>query len=774
MRKKVLLTIFLSLLCALAAKSQINLTGQAVDFSSGDAIPLVQISITAIGDSNTTKSTVSDMSGRYMLNNIRPGMYLLQAVSPAYEEYCDTVRLRMPSASNTIVKDIPLVPSSHSMQEVTVKGNRAVSHADRVSYTFTEKQIKTARQALDLMTFVEDLRLNVQSGKLERMNGGAVKVLLNGANATSNELKSIPPSKIRRVDYYEIPPVRFGTGMTVVNVITKSLDNGMGAGVDITSAVSTGFVNGSAYFNTKHGKSQFTADYSVGFRNYRDRHTASTQLFHLLSGDETLFSYSKDHFGYCEQYVSLKYNYSDDDKKMFQLKLSPFYETRFSNGSGSITSNNSDKTELSDDDSRSRGLAIDTYYSKKSQSGNEFAANLVGTYHNSRQSMVWQENSDEKLNMKDDMRQRADKLSIAGEANYTWNYPAGSLTVGIKSLSAWASAPISSVMTGYKEYTTKSSSSENIFYGEYYKSKGSYMFKIGARMGVTALKSGGNTFSRFMVLPTVVVARNFKHGIRAQYSLQTESTIPSLSDISEGAAMLNSRLIRKGTTELKCGYNLNNILSFTKRGKLIDLTLAVVADYSSSPIHTCYAHTNINSREYVMAVSQNFAYDCQYGGFYQVGMKLFGEALQFRVYGLLLKQIAKESYEHSYDNFYSPVFVDIQYKKPSWGISYTTAIKSSSLDGTMLSRDENQSHLQAYYQTGGWRFGLGCMWMLTKSKYHGEIRHNPVYAKISETEIADNKSMITLSVSFNFRKGKRQTFSQKITNNDSDNGLFKK
>ena len=74
-----------------------------------------------------------------------------------------------------------------------------------------------------------------------------------------------------------------------------------------------------------------------------------------------MLSYKKDHFGYCEQYASLKYNYSDEDKTMFQLKLSPFHETRFSTGSGSLTINSAEKKEISDDNSRSSGFVVDTY-----------------------------------------------------------------------------------------------------------------------------------------------------------------------------------------------------------------------------------------------------------------------------------------------------------------------------------------------------------------------------------------------------------------------------
>ena len=75
--------------------------------------------------------------------------------------------------------------------------------------------------------------------------------------------------------------------------------------------------------------------------------------------------------------------------------------------------------------------------------------------------------------------------------------------------------------------------------------------------------------------------------------------------------MLNSRLVRKGAANLKSGYNLYNLLSFTKRGKYIDITLAALSDYDSAPIHTSFAQTRIKSREYIMAISQRM-HECMH------------------------------------------------------------------------------------------------------------------------------------------------------------------
>jgi hypothetical protein len=79
--------------------------------------------------------------------------------------------------------------------------------------------------------------------------------LINGIEASDNQIKSIAPTNVVRVEYFDIPPTRFVTRAdTVVNIVTRNPEKGYSYGADITSAFITGFVNGSAYGNYTKGK----------------------------------------------------------------------------------------------------------------------------------------------------------------------------------------------------------------------------------------------------------------------------------------------------------------------------------------------------------------------------------------------------------------------------------------------------------------------------------------------------------------------------------------
>ena len=72
---------------------------------------------------------------------------------------------------------------------------------------------------------------NDKNGKRPTI-GNNVKILLNGISASDIDLKGIPANKIVKVEYYNIPPARYADAGTLINVITKKLDNGVNAGVE--------------------------------------------------------------------------------------------------------------------------------------------------------------------------------------------------------------------------------------------------------------------------------------------------------------------------------------------------------------------------------------------------------------------------------------------------------------------------------------------------------------------------------------------------------------
>jgi hypothetical protein len=86
--------------------------------------------------------------------------------------------------------------------------------------------------------------------------------------------------------------------------------------------------------------------------------------------------------------------------------------------------------------------------------------------------------------------------------------------------------------------------------------------------------------------------------------------------------------------------------------------------------------------------------------------------------------------------------------------------------------DENNSHLDVYYQRKNIRVGAACYWLFTKAKYPSETIPNNVLINRGNTYIDNNRSMITLNFSWNFSKGKNLSVDKKISNSDSSTGLF--
>ena len=75
------------------------------------------------------------------------------------------------------------------------------------------------------------------------MNGKSLKILVNGVEATDNDLKSIPVDKIKNVEYYTTPPARYADVGTLINIKTQPLDAGYAAGFDVMQAMWTAFNN---------------------------------------------------------------------------------------------------------------------------------------------------------------------------------------------------------------------------------------------------------------------------------------------------------------------------------------------------------------------------------------------------------------------------------------------------------------------------------------------------------------------------------------------------
>lgn len=268
--KKVIGLIILSVFfCKIDA--QIILRGNICSTAS-EPIPFVNIAL--FSSTDTTKlicGGITDTEGNYILPSTRPGKYRIMISAIGYSTIERELYLRMPSAGNIVTRNFTIGETTTALDEVVIKASRKTNHVDKSVYTFSKEQIKNARYSNDLLNGIEDLSIDVMSNKISKLGGGSVKILINGVNATDNDLKSIPADKVLKVEYYDMPPARYATVSTLVNVITKRLDTGWNGGIEATHAFSTGFGNDDFYIKHIVGNHQLALNYELRYRDYNEQ-----------------------------------------------------------------------------------------------------------------------------------------------------------------------------------------------------------------------------------------------------------------------------------------------------------------------------------------------------------------------------------------------------------------------------------------------------------------------------------------------------------------------
>lgn len=158
----------------------------------------------------------------------------------------------------TRIGNVRMQADAYQLNKVVVKGNLRTDHGDHATYTFNDEQVKNARHSQDLITNIPGIITDPVTGKTKSIVNKKLKVLINNVAMTSdNDLKSIAANKIKKVEYYDAPPSRYGDCDILVNIITKPLDTGYAVGYDVKTAFTTGFVNGNAYYKYNKGYSQF-------------------------------------------------------------------------------------------------------------------------------------------------------------------------------------------------------------------------------------------------------------------------------------------------------------------------------------------------------------------------------------------------------------------------------------------------------------------------------------------------------------------------------------
>lgn len=159
-----------------------------------ESIPFANIALYQANDTiSIVKGTASDLAGKYLLQDIDSGNYILKVSYIGYKTVSLPVHIIKDLTQNIILES-----DSQSLTEVVVEGKRSIRSIDKTSYTFTTTQIDKAKDGRDLIATLPNLHIDKTTNSLSTINGKSIMILINGIKATDDDLKLIPADKIKK------------------------------------------------------------------------------------------------------------------------------------------------------------------------------------------------------------------------------------------------------------------------------------------------------------------------------------------------------------------------------------------------------------------------------------------------------------------------------------------------------------------------------------------------------------------------------------------------
>lgn len=661
------------------------------------------------------------------------------------------------------------------IQEVILKSQRKKQFADKAVYTFDKEALEKARYAKDLLRTLPELQLDPVANTITSTKGGTTLFLINGIEATDMQIRSIAPSEVVKVEYYDIPPARWATRAdTVVNILTRSTETGYVFGADVSTALNTGFVNGSAYADYTKGKNNFGLEYSLNFRDYNDRRVNSIYDYQLNGKHYRSDENRKDHFGYTFQNIALRYTRLVPDDYAFQAKLNMDVFNRFSKGVGQsvFTEDN-----LKEEHNMFKNIGsdyvipkLDLYYSKKIGEKDELSINVVGSHYTANTTETareWIVGSG--LSVYDnDMVLKAKQTSLVGELAHAHDFTAGKLSSGYRISRSSISNDLNN-LAGYSQYNV--SYLEQYFYTEFAGKADRLSYRIGAGLTNIHNKSAENTFDEWTFTPKVILAYQIKNNQNVRFTASYNPVSPWSNALSSNVVQLAPNIVQRGNPFLKSQQVFSNNLTYSFNNKYFDFNAGLFYRYTNRVINQYYVQDEaLNGYALTYENGKNGQrYGVQLTGSY----KPFGSSL------LVIKAVITPTSETVrtskgalIKNNYLGNYFSLSSEYKSFSVQYQFNIPVYSLNGAFLNTNENQNNIFVSYKHKNWTFSTGMYWIGMPSEYKTKSLPESLVDYKIHTQIMNNKSMFVLGLSYDFSKGKKTEIQRKLNNETAPAATF--
>ena len=553
--KRILFAIML-LGCMIQGVFAQNLEIKGMVRNGRDKVPLEFANVVLqTADSVFITGTTTDGKGRFMLDKVKAGDYLLAVSSLGYE----TQYIALDGFNKSIdLKEILMEDAAVSLDGVTVSASNTSSRSDRKLIFPSDRQVKASTNGMDLLQqlMLPKITVNPMSNEIKVPGNGEVQLRINGVKVELDEIKALLPTDIIRIEFHDNPGLRYRNAEVVLDYIVRRPETGGNFSVDMSQGVNALWGEHRVSGKINHKKSEFGASYRIGPRDFYGMSRDNEEIFHLADGTVLHRKETGDpsHASMFMHNLNLNYSVQDPEKYLFNATFrywnnhQPHWDYR---GILSNLDNPDDYVDMVDLNSSDNQVpALDLYYQRNLKNDQTLVFNVVGTYNRTSSHRFYQESRGEELLTDINNRVSGKKYSLIGEAIYEKKLANGnSLSGGV-----WHTQSFSDneYRNGH-DYETHMDQSASSIYGEFKGKVRKLDYMLGVELARLYYKQEGTDDSDQFY--------TFNPRFTLQYALPGQSFIrlkgyvgnlsPSLGNLNAVEQVIDSLQLQRGNPRLE-------------------------------------------------------------------------------------------------------------------------------------------------------------------------------------------------------------------------------
>lgn len=750
--------------------SGLNVLGQSISISGNirkqsTQEPVQYASIALLKqDSVFLKGTATDSTGRFEFSNLAPDDYVLSASCTGFEPK----KILLQNLSKPVEIDVFLNESVLLLGEVVVAASSTISKINQRIVFPTNQQLSHSANGMQLLNvmMLPGLHINPMANTVSSSGGERIILQINGVNATPEEIQTLQPRQIRRVEYSDYTGIKYGEASKTVNFIVTRDDKGGVVGVDLMNSLNI-LAGGNVLFaKFNKGKSEYALNYTTAFQKIDSNNRTRTGSYQFENAPLSERNEAGDGGDYSYQMHDLAfgYNYQQSDSAFFHAKLRYALTNHPHNDfKSNLEENGIGIGRIFDETSQKiNAPTIDLYYEYGLKNRQKVYANVVGSYAKAKTHRNYMEYDNADTLFREQFGLVSDKYSLIAEGIYEKGVTYGSLKLGAKHIQSFTKQEIQ--QNGI--FKSDLNQAESSVFAEWNHTEGDFNYSLGLMANRAHSSNSLIKKSYYNLLPKAMLGYRLNKNSFIRYDVEMSQTNPALVELTDMKIRLDPHLAEKGNMALKPYRNLKSNFLYENKKGLFTFNAILRHHYKHNPIME-----SINERENVFLIMpENMKSWNKYNAEMTLQVGMIKNILQFSLTsGYNHFDSRGNGYSHTHSNFYYGANILAMYRK--WMFIVQIQPFEERLHGETVIKSGNYHYLAIRYNADNFSFGIGAFNPFKNvSRTIMENKNNQ--APFRRESFSNASQTIVTTLTWNFSFGKLHNSGRKsLENQDTDYGI---